>query len=310
MTQRELPDAVGNFMVGTRAHWLARGLSYQQFRTLISAGELVQLRRGSYVTRRAMDWAADNPRYVHVLHVYVAMDLVGRDSVASFQSAAIMHNIALFKQPGNSVTLTVPPTRRRGSRAGDIVVRTAELPQIHRDRMFRVPVTSPTRTVADLARTLPFMEAVVAADSAMHKDLTSVSELTGALELCPGWPGVVAARRVVEFASPNAESAFESCARVILAEHIKETPVLQHSIVVPGYRFTVDLYYQEHNTIVELDGAVKYATKKDLLDQFGRDRILRDAGYKVVHVTWGELFKTPLLVVERVRKAFTMTSSV
>ncbi|HSZ40831.1 MAG TPA: DUF559 domain-containing protein [Trebonia sp.] len=310
MTQRDLPEAVGNFMVGTRAHWLARGLSYQQLRTLVSAGELVQMRRGSYVTRSALDWAAGDPRRIHVLHVYMAMDLVGQGCVASFQSAAVMHDLALFTRPGNAVTLTVPPGGRRGSRAGGILVRTAELPLVHRDTMFRVPVTSPTRTVADLARTLPFMEGVVVADSAMHKDLTSGPEVAGALELCAAWTGVARARRVVAFASPNAESAFESCARVIFARHIKETPEVQYSIEGPGYRFTVDLYYAKHRTIVELDGAVKYETKKDLLDQFSRDRTLRDAGYKVVHVTWKELFGTPELVIGRIRKAFAATSPV
>lgn len=67
-------------------------------------------------------------------------------------------------------------------------------------------------------------------------------------------------------------------------------------------------FYKEYNTVIELDGSVKYETKKDLLRQFGRDRTLRDAGYKVVHVTWSELFGTPQLVIERIRKAFAAAS--
>jgi very-short-patch-repair endonuclease len=40
-----------------------------------------------------------------------------------------------------------------------------------------------------------------------------------------------------------------------------------------------------------------------MLAQFRRDRLLRDAGYKVVHFTWRELFDTPAAVVARIRKA-------
>ena len=128
------------------------------------------------------------------------------------------------------------------------------------------------------------------------------------LSLCGSWPGAARARRALAFASRNAESVLESCARVILARHFSETPEVQYSIEGRGYRYTVDLYYKKYNTIVELDGAVKYEDKNSLLRQFARDRNLRDAGYKVVHVTWKELFATPTLFVERVRKAFAAAS--
>ena len=40
-----------------------------------------------------------------------------------------------------------------------------------------------------------------------------------------------------------------------------------------------------------------------MLAQFRRDRLLRDAGYKVVHFTWRELFESPKTVIDRIRKA-------
>jgi very-short-patch-repair endonuclease len=60
--------------------------------------------------------------------------------------------------------------------------------------------------------------------------------------------------------------------------------------------------------IAEADGLAKYAGNKELVAQFERDRLLRDAGYKVVHFTWRELFKTPDLVVTRIREAFAAAS--
>ena len=77
-------------------------------------------------------------------------------------------------------------------------------------------------------------------------------------------------------------------------------------MTIRGDRFdyTVDLYWEKYKTIVEFDGMVKYKTDKDLQDQFDRDRVLRDVGYKVVHVTGKELFGNPGLVIERIRRAF------
>ena len=48
----------------------------------------------------------------------------------------------------------------------------------------------------------------------------------------------------------------------------------------------------------------KYENPGRARDQIRRDRLLRDAGYKVVHFTWRELFETPEAVIGRIRKAF------
>lgn len=297
-------------MVGTAAHWQARGISRRQLRTLLGAGELVRLRYGEYATRQAMDWAGDNPRRRHVLHVYAAMDSVGRGAVASHQSAAVMHGLDLLDNPGNVATLTFPPgSGRTGPRSRGIRCYAAALPARHVSRMYKVAVTSVERTVVDLARSLPFMAAVVVTDSALHADLVSRPGLMKVVTECAGWPGVSRAGQAIAFADPRAESVLESCGRVIIHEHGLEPPEPQVTIRGPGYSYTVDLYFPRHKTIVEFDGMVKYETRKDLQHQFRRDTVLRDAGYKVVHVTWRELFQTPELVIERIRKAFSARSS-
>lgn len=308
MTHGDQYDALSKSMVRTRAHWIKLGISPRQLRTLVSAGDLVRIRHGSYATRRAAEWARDNPRRTHALQVHAAMDAVGRGAVASHESAAVMHDIALFKHPGDTVALTFPPGQRSGSRPG-VAWHTATLPPKHVATMYGVPVTSPVRTVVDLARTLPFMEAVVVTDSAMHGQLASPPELLGMLELFKGLPGSPQARRAFEFASPNAESVLESCGRVILAEHGVEAPEVQYSIAGPGYRYHVDLCWPRYKTIVEFDGMVKYETRKDIRRQYDRDQHLRDAGYQVIHVTWHEIFRTPELVAERIRKAFSAVTA-
>jgi len=43
-------------------------------------------------------------------------------------------------------------------------------------------------------------------------------------------------------------------------------------------------------------------------EQIRRDIRLREAGYKVVHFTWAELFSDPARVIARIRQAFAAPS--
>jgi hypothetical protein len=305
VTKRDLPDALSKSLVRTTHEWQAAGVSPKMLRTLARSGDLVRIRQGVYATRRAVDWAKDDPVRDHVLHVMAVRTWAGRDAVASYHSAATSHQLDLLKSPGDIVTLTLPAARRwERLRSAGVVFHCADLPPEHVTRLYNLPVTTAARTVVDLARTLPFMDAVVVADSALHAEKAAKPELRQILGSCASWPGVRQARRVVSFADERAGSALESAARVVFDEFGLDPPELQVTIHLPAHAFLVDFSWRAHRVIVEADGLAKYAADKDLIAQFQRDRLLRDAGYKVVHFTWRELFKTPELVIARIRQAF------
>jgi very-short-patch-repair endonuclease len=111
----------------------------------------------------------------------------------------------------------------------------------------------------------------------------------------------------VEFADERAESPLESAARVAFAEFGLDPPELQAAVFVPDAVFRVDFHWPAHRLVAEADGLLKYSGHADLVRQFERDRLLRDAGYQVVHFTWAELFRTPEAVVGRIRRAVTAT---
>jgi hypothetical protein len=106
------------------------------------------------------------------------------------------------------------------------------------------------------------------------------------------------------FSDGRAESVLESCARVVFHQRGLEPPELQVTIHGNAFAFRVDFCWPGHRTIVEADGLVKYSDRRGLLEQFRRDQLLREAGYKVVHFTWRELFDTPANVVARIQAAF------
>jgi len=264
------------------------------------------MRRGVYATKRAVDWAGDDQVRAHALRIFAVRAAVGDAAVASFHSAAILHRLDLLTPPASdTVTLTLPSTRAWNRLASDgVVFHSADLPPDQLATLYNLPVTSAARTVADLARTLPFRDAVVVADSALHAERATKPELQQVLDSCASWPGVKQARRVVAFADERAGSVLESAARVVFDELGLEPPDLQVTIHLPRDAFLVDFYWPEHRVVAEADGLAKYTVGGDLVAQFRRDRLLRDAGYKVVHFTWRELTKTPELVITRIRQAF------
>lgn len=298
--------------MSSAAEWQRSGLTSAQLRSLTRSGDLVRVRPGIYASRRATDWAQASPMRGHALRVIVARASVGRDSVASHQTAALLHGLDLFPAAPDTVTLTRPPTRRRSGRrrADGVFFHTAELPDEHVARKLGAAVTTVPRTIVDLARVSPFMSAVVTADSALRADLTTKAAMLAVCSDCAGWPGVRQARQVVDFADGRAESVLETCARVVFAKRGLPSAELQATITGPNFRYSVDFYWPGHNLIAEADGDVKYADPSRARRQLARDQQLRDLGYKVVHFTWRELFGAPSTVAGRISKAFASPTAI
>ena len=310
--------------------WRAKGISPPLLRSLVRSGDLIRMRQGVYATKRAADWAGADPVRAHALKVLAAMATAGGagatgatgaaggvsgasgNAVASYHSAALLHRLSLLTSPAPAtVTLTLPPASKwNRARPADIVFHASELPKEHVTRLYNLPVTTVARTVADLARTLPFMDAVVVADSALNQEKATKPELLLALSQCKGWPGVRQARRALEFADERAESPLESAARVVFAEAGLDSPELQVTIHGERAQFAarVDFLWRAQKVIAEADGLVKYNDRKDLLDERERDHQLREAGYIAVHFTWRELFRTPEEVIARLRNALVATA--
>ena len=291
--------------MATSAQWRSAGLSPAKMRALVRHGYLVQVRRGTFATRPAIAATENDLRRAHALQVAAVRASVGRDAVGSHHSAALIHGFELLKWPSPQlVTLTCRPPMRRSSRVrAGLLFRGAELPDGHVTKACGTKVTTPARTLIDLARTLPFMESVVVADSALRTGKTTKEELANVCDECARWPGIGQARRVVAFSNGLSESVLESCARVTFDTFGLESPEIQVTIRGQGFVFRADFCWARHKTIAEADGLAKYSVAADMIAQFRRDRLLRDAGYKVVHFTWRELFDTPELVISRVRKA-------
>ena len=283
---------------------LERGYTPERIKSLVSRGALIRLGRGFYVTAQAAEPFLRRPEGRHVLAAAAA--LAGSDAslVASHTTAARIHGISLLDRPDDAVTLT--RARDAGSRrpAKGVQLTQAALPANHVMVRHGLRVTTPARTIVDLARILPFRAGVVTADCALDLRLATKDELRTVLATCKRWPGVKRAAEVVEFANGLSESVLESIARVAFRDCGLPPPELQVWVEHERFVGRADFLWRETNTIGEADGALKYENPSQARRQLWRDSRLRDAGFEVVHFTWQEIIDTPEQVAASIRTAF------
>jgi len=293
--------------LGTTADLGAAGISPTRIRTQLKTGALVQLSRGVYALPGLAEAAVGDPAREHALATAAAIRRLGSGAVASHQSAALIHGLSLLSRPHPAkVTLTRSPEGSK-SRSGRVGTRLhiAEIPPAHRTTAHGVQVTTVARTVVDLARTVPFVEGVVVADSALHDRNTAWGELIAVQAAYPHWPGSRRAEHVIDFSDRRAESVLESVARVSFDEHGLPAPRLQAWVGgEEGIVGRADFFWPEHSTIGEADGALKYSTPTRAISQLERDAWLREAGFEVVHFTWHQITTVPWQVVPSLRAAF------
>jgi Transcriptional regulator, AbiEi antitoxin len=301
VTPRKWPE---NLPVATTSRLLARGHSPEHIRTLVRRGRLVRIGRGVYVLAATANAFSATPEGQHVLRAAAAVVQAGEGAVVSHRSAAVIHGIDLVRRPSD-VTISGRPSGGRHATAG-VHLYTTPLPPEHVTRKLGLPVTTAARTVIDLARTLTFADGVAAADSAIRKGFASKSQLRALLATCSRRPGVIQARRVVEFANGLAESVLESIARVAFDALGLPPPRLQ--VWIPSASGEpigrVDFYWEDYKTIAEVDGAMKYEDPSRARAQLLRDKRLREAGYQVVHLTWQDISIRPAEAAASIRAAF------
>ena len=292
---------------------LSQGYDYDDLRRLQRGGELVRVRRGAYARGSQADQLIEERHRGLVLGTAPQL----RDgAILSHGSAAVLHGLPVWPQAVERVHVT-RNRRGRGVKRSVVQVHGAPLLAVEIVLIDNMPVTSLGRTVLDLARTLPMTQAVAAGDRALASGLTR-RELDVGLIAIERWPGVRAARRAVEFLDVRSESVGESVSRVRLVEEGLPRPELQREIFGLDGRLIarVDFYWEEHKTIGEFDGKIKYSRlllkpgqriEDVIFDEKVREDELRDLGLQVVRWLWNDLGRDGVLR-ERVLRAFARAS--
>ncbi len=280
-----------------RSDLRAEGVTGDEIDRARHAGRLTRLRPGAYLS--SDDERLADPETRHALAARAAVRQHATvDGAASHVSAAALHGLPLWRVPLRRCHVTRPGDSG-GRRTTYLHLHRAELAPGEVVLVDGVRVTSPARTVVDVARTLPFEQAVAVADAALHREIVGTGELADALARAVGARGLPAARRVVAFADGAADGPGESISRVRFARAGLPRPVLQHVVRDTAGRVIarVDFWWPGRGVVGEFDGRVKYdrllEPGQNASDVVHREKRREDAvratGSPVVRWDWRDL---------------------
>lgn len=235
---------------------LAAGVHRKAIGPLLRSGEWRRVRFGVYTTAQVWHEHEAAGR-LHRLECAAVLRRLDRDGVAvSHSSAARLHGLVVPRSVEGDVRLTDPAQFRtgRGYRISegalplqDVVVQDG------------VPLTTVSRTIADVGREWALTDTVVAADDALADGRTTVAELQAAALAQTHWVGCGRAARALSLARVGAHSPHETRTRLALDAAGLPEPLLQQAVRVGSRLVAVlDMYWPDHGVFVECDGRVKY----------------------------------------------------
>jgi very-short-patch-repair endonuclease len=196
-----------------------------------------------------------------------------------------------------AVDVSVPATRSH-RRTGIRIHRRADLQQTDCAICERIPVTTPGRTLLDLASVLPVQELVAAVNEADKLGRIDPESLRRELDDHQGATGAPTLRRVLDrhtfaFTESDLERRF---LRLIRKARL---PVPQTQQKLLGFR--VDFIWPAVRLVVETDGLRYHRTPAQQARDRQRDQALFIAGFNVLRFTHAQVRYEPERVVAILR---------
>jgi very-short-patch-repair endonuclease len=226
----------------------------------------------------------------------------GSGTVASHLTAAALWGIDGL-DAGGRVEIWVPGGR--APRNPRVVVHRGAVTGNDRRLRDRVPVTSPARTIVDLAAGLDREMLEAALEDVLHRGLTTASAIDRRL-VALGGSGRVGAARLRRLLTERDQAPLESRLEVKVWRLLRGAglrPVRQFEVQCEGRRYRLDFAWPRLKVAVEADGFRAHGGRATHAADRRRLAALVAAGWIVVPVTWGDCTTHPEQFIERVRAA-------
>jgi very-short-patch-repair endonuclease len=287
-TDRRIAElAAAGHNVLALAELRAAGLGYGQIQVRLSRGSLYRMHRGVY--------GVGHPRQLGALGRWRAAVLAcGDGGVLSHRSSAALWG--LRRSGAGAVDVTVRSHAGRSPPAGVRVHRRrAPLPATEITRRQGVPVTTPARTLLDLAEVLPRRALERATDEAERLRLFDLRELEIVLRGHPRHAGRNALAAELEEHDVGTTLTRNDLEEAVLALcRARGLPAPDVNAQVGPYE--ADFLWREERLIVEADGRASHATRRAFEHDRARDARLTVAGYRVVRFSHRQVMREPAVV--------------
>jgi len=261
---------------------LELGFSMSAIKHRVATGRLHPIRPGVYAVGRP-DLTREGEWMAAVLSY-------GRDAVLSHGSAAALWGIRRERESCIHVT-TLPQTDRR--QAGIIAHRQSTLEASDVARHRGIPVTTPIRTLVDLAVPLPMSALEAAINEADKFELVDPERLRGDLDKRKGQQGVRPLRMLLDRRTfVLTDSELERRFLPIIRRAGLGIPQTQAQV----NGFKVDFYWPDLGLVVETDGLRYHRTPAQQARDRVRDQAHAAAGLAHVRFTHWQVRYDPTTV--------------
>jgi very-short-patch-repair endonuclease len=260
--------------VVARAQLIADGIPGHVIDRCVRQGRLVLLHRGVYQAGPVL-----GARGVEM----AALLACGGEAHVSHISAAGLYGMG--QAAAEAIDVTVPPARRRRIRG--VRVHRSLLAADEVTAVDGIAVTTPGRTLLDLAGCVPLRDAEQALARAERMQLVTRDEVRALVRRHASSRGARVLRR---WLAPDASVAFtrsKAEEKLLALVRAAMLPHPQLNTRVAGYE--VDVLWPSEKVIVEVDGYAYHRSRRSFVVDRRRDTELAVAGYTVVRFTWADV---------------------
>jgi hypothetical protein len=292
-------DAVTN---GYDDNYLAR---------LVRSQEITRIRQGAYA--RHDDWQSKDARGRQLLLSDAVVRQYDEDIALSHASAVLGHDGPDHGLDLSSVHVTHLLTNTGRRNVAGVVHHEGRVGVLDVTRHDGHWLTSPARTVLDVAIQYGVEVGIVVADDFLHRRLVTTAELRQLYEAVKDWPGALILRLVIERSDGRSESVGESLGKLFFRKQHLPMPELQHEVLHPSGQLAgrTDFYWPRFRLLGEFDGLSKYlrlrrpgeTIAQAVMREKHREDLLRElTDCRMIRFIWSDWFQAESTSA-RVRRA-------
>lgn len=255
------------------------------------------VRTGCWVRQATGIYASVDTAVDPFTRIRLAVQSAGSNHVVVGESAAIIHGFGVLDR--GAVELAGGPNKTARTRSG-VRIHGYKIPPCDLMEIGELVVTTPTRTVVDLARSVDRIDGLAIVDAALARGACTAETLAAQLERQARSRGIVQARQLVGWGDGDAESPMESRARLRVLDSALPRPVVQHWVCdrsgKPVYR--LDLAWPEFKVGLEYDG-IDHLDRNRQRHDLERRAWLSDAGWRILYVTDTDIYSQHARMIAR-----------
>jgi very-short-patch-repair endonuclease len=277
--------------VAARMDLIERGLSVHAVDRLVRVQRVTSVQRGVYQL---------GPLPVPRAAERAALLACPANARLSHRTAALLIRIVDDDTRKQPVEVMMPRGRRPRLRS----VRVHSVRDLRDDEvteLYGLPVTTPARTLLDIAESCPAREVEQAYATALRRKLVTREDMRAMVDRHPKHHGAPLWRKLL--AQPDDPAFARSKAEEKLLDIVRRAKLSRPEMNVKVLGYEIDFLWRGERVIVEVDGYVFHSSGRSFVEDRRRDAELTAAGYRVLRFTWSDLRDDRLKTVVRLAQA-------